>query len=84
MCTKEELKAAIAEGITPFVERVENLEDTVFGEDWDGGLKGWANRQNGYLKGIKTMLDWGFPILTAIDVVILVAILTHLTKGVGG
>jgi len=83
LCTKEELEKAIEEGIKPIVERTMNLEDTVFGEDWDGGLKGWANRQDGYLKGIKTMLNWGFPILTAINVVILVAILSHLSGNPG-
>ena len=61
--------------------RVSDLESTVFGEDWDGGLKGWANRQNGYLKGIRLMLIIGFPIIGGINLAVLAAVLSHITKG---
>ena len=61
--------------------RVKDLEGTVFGEKWDDGLKGWANRQNGYLKGIRLMLMIGLPVLTSINLAILYTVLAHITKG---
>lgn len=81
MCSAEQLKAIIDDTLKPFVGRIVDLEGTVFGEEWDGGLKGWANKQNGYLKGIRLMLVIGLPIITAFNIAVLVAVLAHIGRG---
>ena len=83
MCSLEELRTTIDDTLKPFVGRVVDLESTVFGEQWDGGLKGWANKQNGYLKGIRLMLIIGLPIITAINIAVFVAMLAHIGGGAG-
>lgn len=83
MCTVEQLRATIDDTLKPFAGRIRDLEGTVFGEKWDDGLKGWANKQNGYLKGIRLMLVIGLPIITAINIAVFVAVLAHIGAGAG-
>lgn len=75
-----EIKCVVDDSIKPLVQRVRNLEITTYGEDWSGGLKSWANRQNGYLKGISLMLKIGIPIVAGINLVILAAIFGHMVR----
>lgn len=81
MFTLDELRTTIDDTLKPFAGRIRELEGTVFGKGWDGGLKGWANKQNGYLKGIRLMLIIGLPIITAINIAVFVAVLTHIGGG---
>lgn len=81
MCSLGEIKAIIDDSLRPFVGRLKDVEDTVFGDDWAGGLKGWANRQNGYLKGIRLVLVIVLPILTTINAVVLTMIILHIVRG---